>query len=126
MSQAYLRQPDLKLRVQRSGIHGYGLFAQMSFEKNDVIVEYIGKSHVPRMYIYVYVCMHLLHINSESSASLFRSEDSTGGGGQEGGHVRAGGRRLLLPIQVGAFLRTHIHLFNACRSVKYVCMYVCV
>jgi SET domain-containing protein len=44
MSQAYLRQPDLKLRVQRSGIHGYGLFAQMSFEKNDVIVEYIGKT----------------------------------------------------------------------------------
>lgn len=43
MSEAYLRNPNAKLEVKRSRIHGWGLFAKINFEKNDIIVEYIGE-----------------------------------------------------------------------------------
>jgi len=43
MSLAYLRNPNAKLEVRKSAIHGWGLFALVNFEKNDVIVEYIGQ-----------------------------------------------------------------------------------
>jgi histone-lysine N-methyltransferase SETD1 len=43
MSLAYLRDPSSKLEVRKSGIHGWGLFARINFEKNDVVVEYIGQ-----------------------------------------------------------------------------------
>jgi hypothetical protein len=43
MSEAYLRNPNAKLEVRKSRIHGWGLFARINFEKNDIIVEYIGQ-----------------------------------------------------------------------------------
>ena len=43
MSEAYLRNPNAKLEVRKSRIHGWGLFAKINFEKNDIIVEYIGE-----------------------------------------------------------------------------------
>ena len=43
MTSAYLHNPYAKLDVKKSGIHGWGLFAKINFEKNDIIVEYIGQ-----------------------------------------------------------------------------------
>jgi len=43
MSAAYLKDPHARLDVKKSGIHGWGLFAKMSFERNDMIVEYVGQ-----------------------------------------------------------------------------------
>lgn len=43
MTAAYLHNPHAKLDVRKSGIHGWGLFAKINFERNDIIVEYIGQ-----------------------------------------------------------------------------------
>jgi hypothetical protein len=43
MTAAYLENPYAKLDVRKSGIHGWGLFAKINFERNDIIVEYIGQ-----------------------------------------------------------------------------------
>lgn len=43
MTAAYLVNPYAKLDVRKSGIHGWGLFAKTNFERNDIIVEYIGQ-----------------------------------------------------------------------------------
>ena len=46
LSEAYLRDPFERLQVRRSSIHGGGLFAAANhvFEKDEMIVEYIGQS----------------------------------------------------------------------------------
>ena len=38
-----MADPYAKLEVRKSRIHGWGLFARINFEKNDVLVEYIGQ-----------------------------------------------------------------------------------
>lgn len=43
MSKAYIKNPQSRLEVRKSPIHGWGLFAKINFEKDDVIVEYIGE-----------------------------------------------------------------------------------
>ncbi len=43
MSRAYMINPYAKLEVRKSPIHGWGLFAKMNFERDDVIVEYMGE-----------------------------------------------------------------------------------
>jgi hypothetical protein len=43
LASAYLRDPQASLLVRKSSIHGYGLFARKSFEKDDMLVEYIGQ-----------------------------------------------------------------------------------
>jgi len=43
LSSAYLQDPYAKLDVRKSGIHGWGLFAKVNFERNDMIIEYIGQ-----------------------------------------------------------------------------------
>ncbi|RYG69624.1 SET domain-containing protein-lysine N-methyltransferase, partial [archaeon] len=43
MSRAYLQDPNARLEVRRSRIHNWGLFARIGFEKDDIIVEYIGQ-----------------------------------------------------------------------------------
>ncbi len=43
LSRAYLLNPMSKLEVKKSHIHGYGLFSRTHFDKNDMIVEYIGE-----------------------------------------------------------------------------------
>jgi hypothetical protein len=43
MTAAYLENSYAKLDVRKSGIHGWGLFAKINFERNDIIVEYIGQ-----------------------------------------------------------------------------------
>lgn len=43
MSKAYVINPNARLEVKKSRIHNWGLFARMGFEKDDVIVEYIGE-----------------------------------------------------------------------------------
>lgn len=43
MTAAYLINPYAKLDVRKSSIHGWGLFAKTNFERNDIIVEYIGQ-----------------------------------------------------------------------------------
>ena len=35
--------PYAKVDVRKSVIHGWGLFAKINFESNDIIVEYIGQ-----------------------------------------------------------------------------------
>lgn len=40
---AYLRNPNTKLVVKKSRIHGWGLFTKQSMSKDDIIVEYIGE-----------------------------------------------------------------------------------
>jgi len=43
MSRGYLKDPYAKVDVRKSAIHGWGLFAKINFESNDIIVEYIGQ-----------------------------------------------------------------------------------
>lgn len=43
MSKSYLVDPYARLEVKKSRIHGWGLFARISFERNDVVIEYIGE-----------------------------------------------------------------------------------
>lgn len=43
LSSAYIRNSQEKLIVRRSSIHGCGLFARVNFDRNDMIVEYIGE-----------------------------------------------------------------------------------
>jgi hypothetical protein len=43
MTQAYIRNPYAKLEVKKSRIHGWGLFSKINYEKDDVIIEYIGE-----------------------------------------------------------------------------------
>lgn len=43
MTRSYLRNPYAKLEVKKSRIHGWGLFSKINYEKDDVIVEYIGE-----------------------------------------------------------------------------------
>jgi hypothetical protein len=43
MSVAYMINPYTKLEVRKSPIHGWGLFAKMNFQRDDVIVEYMGE-----------------------------------------------------------------------------------
>lgn len=43
MTRAYRRAPWTRLEVRRSAIHNWGLFARIAYEKDEVIVEYIGE-----------------------------------------------------------------------------------
>jgi hypothetical protein len=43
MTKAYLFNPFSRLEVKKSRIHGFGLFAKINFQRDDVIVEYIGE-----------------------------------------------------------------------------------
>lgn len=43
MSRAYLANPCARLEVRKSRIHNWGLFATVPFDRDDVIVEYIGE-----------------------------------------------------------------------------------
>jgi histone-lysine N-methyltransferase SETD1 len=43
LSSAYLLDPFARLEVRRSHIHNWGLFCKSSFEKDAMIVEYIGQ-----------------------------------------------------------------------------------
>jgi histone-lysine N-methyltransferase SETD1 len=43
MTKAYIRNPYAKLEVKKSRIHGWGLFSKINYEKDDVIIEYIGE-----------------------------------------------------------------------------------
>lgn len=43
MTKAYIRNPHAKLEVKKSRIHGWGLFSKINYEKDDVIIEYIGE-----------------------------------------------------------------------------------
>lgn len=43
LSAAYLENPYSTLEVKKSHIHGWGLFSRTNFDKNDMIVEYIGE-----------------------------------------------------------------------------------
>lgn len=43
LSASYLVNPFARLEVRKSAIHGFGLFTKTRFDKNDMIVEYIGQ-----------------------------------------------------------------------------------
>eukprot|EP00595_Chromulina_sp_UTEXLB2642_P001338 CAMPEP_0196768566 /NCGR_PEP_ID=MMETSP1095-20130614/42927_1 /TAXON_ID=96789 ORGANISM="Chromulina nebulosa, Strain UTEXLB2642" /NCGR_SAMPLE_ID=MMETSP1095 /ASSEMBLY_ACC=CAM_ASM_000446 /LENGTH=182 /DNA_ID=CAMNT_0042138377 /DNA_START=1426 /DNA_END=1971 /DNA_ORIENTATION=+ len=43
LSSAYIANPNSKLIVKKSHIHGYGLFSRTHFDRNDMIIEYIGQ-----------------------------------------------------------------------------------
>lgn len=43
LSASYLANPFARLEVRKSAIHGFGLFTKTNFDKNDMIVEYIGQ-----------------------------------------------------------------------------------
>ena len=43
LSASYLINPFARLEVRKSAIHGFGLFSKTHFDKNDMIVEYIGQ-----------------------------------------------------------------------------------
>lgn len=43
LAREYLRDPQQRVEVRRSHIHGWGLFARVDFLTNDMIIEYIGQ-----------------------------------------------------------------------------------
>lgn len=43
MTKAYKKSPYAKLEVRKSRIHGWGLYSKINYERDDVIVEYIGE-----------------------------------------------------------------------------------
>ena len=43
LASAYLRDPNARLEVRKSHIHNWGLFTRTVFDKDDMMVEYIGE-----------------------------------------------------------------------------------
>jgi hypothetical protein len=43
MTEDYRRNPNAKIEVRKSRIHNWGLFTKINFEKDEILVEYIGE-----------------------------------------------------------------------------------